>query len=99
MGSVTTGKGLQLSTPDFIDPNERFPRHRLMVMQFVLPIDAADVWPLVVDTATSIVFIQVPTGTVAAIHRGGFGEQINTPAAFHAAAASKSLARFRHIHP
>lgn len=68
-------------------------------MQFVLPIDTAGVWPLVIDAATGVVFIQVPADTVAAVHRGGIGKQMHASAAFHAAAAGKGQGNVRHTHP
>lgn len=58
-------------------------------MQFVLPIDPADVRALPVDPAALEVIIEMSAGAIATIEAGGFQQQMHAPATFPALVAGK----------
>lgn len=58
-------------------------------MQFVLPIDSADIRALLVNPAAFEVVIEMPADTIATIQAGSFCQQMDTFAAFPALIAGK----------
>lgn len=96
---LAAGQNLQLFTPSLIHFDERLPRHCLLIVTCILPINAANFWPHVIDATRSIHFVQVSACTIAAVHRGGFRKQMNAAAAFHAPVAGERPRDVRHTHP
>lgn len=58
-------------------------------MQFVLPIDPADVRALPVDLATLEVIIEMSAGTISTVQADRFCEQVNASTTFPALVAGK----------
>ncbi|GAB7561691.1 hypothetical protein nrt1_58880 [Pseudomonas aeruginosa] len=69
---------------------ESVPGHGGAVVQFVLPIDSADIRALLVNPAAFEVVIEMPADTIATIQAGSFCQQMDTFAAFPALIAGKA---------
>jgi hypothetical protein len=64
--------GLQCLARNLVQFDESFPSHGGLVVQIVLPVDAADIRALLVDLAALEVNIEISADAIATVQSGGF---------------------------
>jgi hypothetical protein len=80
---------LQCLARNLVQFDESFPSHGGLVVQIVLPVDAADIRALLVDLAALEVNIEISADAIATVQSGGFHKEVDAFATFPALVAGK----------